>query len=256
MIIDLTCRRIQSVDDRKNIVICEDEDSAIDFSVDHWVRLARESVSKKGSFYVALSGGSTPKKIFKKLCSSSYKEKIPWEKVFLFWSDERSVAPEDTQSNYSMAMESGLINMALHKDHIFRMHAEKDIEHNALEYEKILQNILFDETFDLIMLGMGEDGHIASLFPNTDALKEEKRLVVANYVPQKKTWRMTFTLRAINTMSHHIALYVLGPSKKKILKNVLNPKPNSPTYPAQLIGSSQVKALWITDMQTAELLKT
>lgn len=254
--IDLNCRRIQSVDDRKNIVICENEQGAIDFSVNHWIRIAKESISKKGSFQVALSGGSTPKKIFQTLCLSPYKEKIPWEKLFLFWSDERSVPPTDEQSNYHMAMQAGLKNISLNSSHIFRMHAEEDIEKNALEYESILQKTLTDQTFDLIMLGMGEDGHTASLFPKTLALKEEKRLVVANYIPEKNTWRMTLTFRMINTLAHNIAFYVLGSGKQKMLKNILFPDPNTPSYPAQLIGSHQVKALWITDVNTAKLLKT
>ncbi|PIS00866.1 MAG: 6-phosphogluconolactonase [Chlamydiae bacterium CG10_big_fil_rev_8_21_14_0_10_35_9] len=253
--IDSNCKgRIQSLDDRKNIVICGDKDKTIEFSVDHWVELSRQSIRDRGKFAVALSGGSTPKAIYQKLCTSPIKEKIQWKNVLLFFGDERSVAPTSAESNYHMAMEAGFKNVPLLKQNIFRMQAEKNIKKMAKDYEGLIKEEI-DGIFDLVMLGMGDDGHTASLFPNTQALKEESALVIENEVPQKKTWRMTLTLPCINH-ARNIAFYVIGESKKEMVKKVLLPLPGSDTYPSQLIGTKETKALWILDDQAALLLKT
>jgi 6-phosphogluconolactonase len=209
------------------------------------VDLAEESILSRGQFAIALSGGSTPKAIYTLLASPEYSGQIDWTKVLLFWSDERSVPPDHPDSNYRMAMEAGFGNLAIPKKQIFRMEAERAIEEHALAYERLLLEKAHGE-LDLVMLGMGPDGHTASLFPRTEALHSEGRLVVANYVPQQKTWRMTFTYEAI-ARARHVSIYVLGDSKREMVREVLHGPYQPDDLPIQRVGSSEKPALWIVD---------
>lgn len=242
-----------SLDARRNLLIPGDSQVTLTFCIEHFIAVAQESITNHGAFHVALSGGSTPKGIFERLCQPPYQEQIDWKKVHLFWGDERSVPPEDPESNYHMAMQAGFNQVRIPKDQIHRMCAEKDIEANAQSYEKILRDVLKDRPFDFVMLGMGEDGHTASLFPNTAGLHAKDRLVVANFIPQKNTWRMTLTFDCINQASH-ITVYVLGASKKQMLAHVLLSKDNFELLPAQRLGTKEHKALWITDDAAADLI--
>ena len=129
-----------------------------------------------------------------------------------YMSDERAVPPDHPDSNYRMAMEAGFNQFNIPEEHIYRMKAETDIETNAVEYEKLIESLLSKGIFDLVMLGMGEDGHTASLFPKTHGLHTNGRLVIANYVPTLNTWRMTLTFNCINQATH-IVVYVIGKNK-------------------------------------------
>src|SRR5690242_14384328 len=171
-------------DDRRDLVIPGDAETTLEFCAEHWLETGNQAIADHGAFYVALSGGSTPKAIFQMLTSPTHAHRIDWSKVHLFWSDERAVPPDHPDSNYHMALSAGLDKMPIPKNHIHRMQAEKDIEAHALAYEALVK----DRPFDLVMLGMGDDGHTASLFPYTKALAETQRLVVANYIDAKKTW--------------------------------------------------------------------
>lgn len=240
-------------DDTKDLIIPGNYDMTIAFCVEHFIFLAKEAIKSHGAFYVALSGGSTPKAIFERISLTSF-DTIDWSKVYLFWSDERSVAPDSAESNYHMAMTAGLQKLPIPASHIFRMTAEANIEENAKEYEKIIEKTLKGKPFDLVMLGLGEDGHTASLFPNTEGLKIKDRQVIANHVPQHNTWRMTMTLPYINKAAH-IVFYVLGAGKKHILSQVLQ-KNAPPTYPAQFVGTKENRSLWIIDEAAAPLLQS
>ncbi|MBX9744323.1 MAG: 6-phosphogluconolactonase [Chlamydiales bacterium] len=232
-----------SWDERRDIVTCEDASETITFAADHWLNLARSAIAKSGRFAVALSGGSTPKAIFEKLAKCP--EALDWSKVWLFWSDERSISPEDPESNYHMAMTAGFSKLPISSKNIFRMKAENYIEKHALEYEEIIKKKLGKNLFDLVMLGIGEDGHTASLFPKTNALTVADRLVVANHIPQKNTWRMTFTFPCIN-QSNQSAIYALGSSKNQIVAQVLHAHLPSP-WPASFVGTPSHKTLWVLD---------
>lgn len=236
-------------DDRRHLIIAGDHAETITFALEHFIETANQALTARGAFCVALSGGSTPKEIYQKLASPLYRTRIDWARVHLFWSDERSVPPTSAESNYHMAMEAGLNTLPIPKEHIHRMVAEEKIEENAAQYEALVK----ERTFDLIMLGMGEDGHTASLFPGTEALNETKRLVVPNHVPQQNTWRMTFTYPLINA-AKQTAIYVLGGEKKERLLAVLKPKPEDPPYPIQKIGTREHPALWIVDKEAATLI--
>ena len=224
------------------------------FCVEHFIAICKQAIKDHGAFFVALSGGSTPKAIFQHLSSPPYDQMVEWNKVHLFWSDERATAPDHPDSNYHMAMQAGLSKMPIPKDQIHRMRAEEKIEENAASYEQEIAAALKGRPFDLVMLGMGEDGHTASLFPHTAALNIENRLVAANFIPEKNTWRMTFTYPCINQASH-IAIYVLGMSKKDTLAEVLLSPPQFDRYPIQKVGTVAHRALWIVDQTAAaELL--
>lgn len=228
----------------KVLAVPGDANKTYAFCADHFLKAYEEAIATKGNFFVALSGGSTPKKIFQMLTNSPYKEKIDWTKIHLFWGDERSVPPTNAESNYRMAMDAGFGKMPIPAKHIHRMVAESDVAKGALAYEAIIHGELQGKGFDYIMLGMGDDGHTASLFPNTKALEEKDRLVIENLVPQKETTRMTLTYRCINEASH-IVIYVVGEGKQERLQEILELKQE--LYPIQKVGTSSHKALWIID---------
>lgn len=241
---------ISLFDERRDIVIPGDAGATVKFSVEHFLDLAKKNIDQKGSFNVALSGGSTPKAIYKALANSSESKSVDWSKVHCFFSDERSVPPDDPESNYHMAMASGLKQLSIPQSNIHRMVAEVDVEANALRYEAILPSSL-----DLVMLGMGDDGHTASLFPETHGLRVLGRQAIANYVPQKKTWRMSFTFEYINA-AKSIAIYVMGSSKASMVKTVLEGPYDPNEYPIQEVGTVKHKALWILDTAAAAGLES
>jgi 6-phosphogluconolactonase len=240
-------------DERREIIVPGDHAMTLTFCVEHFIALSKQAIKDHSAFFVALSGGSTPKAIFEKLSSPPYDQMIEWNKVHLFWSDERAVPAEHTDSNYHMAMQAGLSKMPIPKNQIHRMRAEEKIEENALQYEQEIKASLQGRPFDLVMLGMGEDGHTASLFPQSQGLNVEDRLVIGNFIPGKNTWRMTFTYPCINS-ALNIAIYVLGAAKKQTLAEVLLSPPQFERYPVQRVGTATRKALWIADEAAAEEL--
>jgi 6-phosphogluconolactonase len=239
---------LKSWDERRDYIIAGNLQETIDFAVEHWIHSAERAIQQRGRFTVALSGGSTPKAIYERLG----KEKLDASKIWLFWSDERAVPPNHPDSNYRMAMESGLGRLAIPPNQIFRMEAEKEIEKNSLDYEDKIRRHLSKYLFDLVMLGVGEDGHTASLFPNTQALLTENRLVLPNYIPDKKSWRMTLSFSCINE-SRHAVIYATGASKDLIIPKVLN-APILSSFPASRIGTPAHKALWVLDSAAAKLI--
>jgi 6-phosphogluconolactonase len=233
---------IQSWDDRRDWIVPGDAEQTIAFAAEHWIHQAKRSIQQRGRFAVALSGGSTPKAIYEKVTQS---KEIDWKSVWLFWSDERAVPPDHTESNYQMAMASGFSQVPIPPSQIFRMKAESDLEKNALEYEEVIKRHLGKHYFDLVMLGIGEDGHTASLFPETKALTETDRIVVSNWVPKLNSNRMTLTFTCIN-QSFSSALYAIGPSKRSIVIQALEAAIVSP-WPASRVGTPDHKTLWILD---------
>lgn len=240
-------------DERRELIIPGDHQETIAFALEHFIDTANRAITEHGAFFVALSGGSTPKEIYQKLASQEYKDRIDWTRVHLFWSDERSVPPTSSDSNYHMAVDAGLKTLPIPKAQIHRMVAEETIDKNATHYETLIKETLKGKPFDLIMLGMGEDGHTASLFPGTKALKETKRLVIPNHILKQDTWRMTFTYPLINA-AKQTAIYVLGDKKKERLSSVLQPKPEAPPFPIQKIGTKEHPALWIVDKDAGAII--
>ncbi|MES2344989.1 MAG: 6-phosphogluconolactonase [Chlamydiota bacterium] len=236
------------VDTRRELTIPGDYETTLKFCADHFLNTAEHAIQDHGAFFVALSGGSTPKALFERLTAPPYDTKINWQKVHLFWSDERSVPPNNKESNYHMAMQAGLSKMPIPQHQIHRMCAESDIEKNAELYEKTIRDVLKNQSFDMIMLGMGEDGHTASLFPGTKGLEETKKFVVANFIPQKNTWRMSLSFPCINAAKLTV-FYILGASKKEMLAKVLKA---GDELPAQHVGTKEHPALFIADKAAAQ----
>lgn len=238
---------IENFDAHKQFTI---EKDVADFAAKFIIDLASSAIAKKGIFSIALSGGSTPKILYGKL--KEYKDAIDWSKVLVFFSDERSVALTNEDSNYHMAMTNGIESLGIPKDHIFAMKASESISENADLYEEQIKQHLADASFDLILLGMGDDGHAASLFPATEALDEKEKLVIANDVPQKKTKRMTFTYPLLKK-SKQILFLTTGANKAEMVKTVLTTP--SIEHPASLVTNHCNKVLWALDEASASLLK-
>lgn len=244
---------LQSLDSRREIALPGTSQATITFCLKHLVARASEAIQARGHFIIALSGGSTPKQIYQALASPAFRDQIDWPRVLVFWSDERAVAPTNPESNYQMAMEAGLAHLPIPTEQIFRMRAEEEIAENARQYERLIATHVPDQVFDLVMLGMGDDGHTASLFPYTHGLTARDRQVIANYIPEKKCWRMTFTFELINR-ARCAALYVLGESKAARLAEVLLGPSDPMRLPAQLVGTETHKSLWIADTGAAKFL--
>ena len=250
-------KKINFFDDRRNLVIPGNAKETIHFCAEQFVKAANSAIQEKGTFYAALSGGNTPKAIFHCLASNEFKSQIDWKNIVIFWSDERNVSPHDPQSNYKMAMEAGLVSLPIKEENIHRMPAEGEaiaIEEAAKEYEQLILKIVPKSSFDLVMLGMGEDGHTASLFPKTHGLHADGRLAIANFIPQLNTWRMSLTFECIN-FAHNIHIYVLGKNKAPMVKRILSASLDPDEFPIDKIGTRKNKALWILDTEaTKELL--
>lgn len=242
---------IKSWDERREIVVPGDATQTVEFAAEHWILSAKRAIQQHGKFSVALSGGSTPKAIYQTLLAK-HKTSIDWSLVHLYWSDERAVAPDSPDSNYRMAMESGFSSLPIPKAQIHRMRGEINLQEAANDYADLLKRTLDSHLFDLVMLGLGEDGHTASLFPNSLALKENTKLVIANEIPDLGQHRLTLTFPAIER-SRSTALIAIGSSKQAIVPLVLQAAIVSP-FPASKIGTPEHKALWILDRSAAHLL--
>jgi 6-phosphogluconolactonase len=242
---------IQVWDQRRHYIILDTKDDAIKFAAQHWVHQAKRAIQQRGRFCVALSGGTTPKAIYQAL---ALEPDVPWSKIYLFWGDERAVPPTHPDSNYKMAMEAAFQHLPIPPAQIIRMQGEAPLEQEAISYEELIRHHTSQNLFDLVMLGVGEDGHTASLFPNTEALVCDTRWVVCNFVPMLQAYRLTLTFKGIEH-SRSLVMYALGSSKKEIVPKVLEAPINSP-YPASRIGTTQTPALWILDAHAASLLPT
>jgi 6-phosphogluconolactonase len=211
-----------------------------------------ESIHDRGYFSVVLSGGSTPEPLYENL---SHVDKIQWDKVFVFWGDERNVPPDHPNSNYRMAYDSLLSQVSIPEENVFRIKGELSPESAADDYNNTL-NSFFDyheKIFDLIILGMGTDGHTASLFPGSDALREETRWVVHNFISQLESWRITLTFPAI-VLAREIIVLVVGEKKAEILKTVLEEDEDNDNLPIKNIASSNKEITWIVDQKAGRLL--
>jgi 6-phosphogluconolactonase len=226
----------------------------------YFFEMASEAVDAHGRARIAISGGSTPNAAFQQLAdfNQPWRWRMPWDKIDLFWVDERSVAPGSPESNYRMTREYLLDSVPLRPEQVHRIEGELDPEVAADRYESELRSLFrleSDESprFDLVALGVGEDGHTASLFPHTQALHEMSRLVVANHVPQKDIWRITLTWPVINH-ARSVFFLVSGQEKAAILREVLTGAHDPERLPSQLIWPSSGILTLILDQAAAALL--
>ncbi len=224
------------------------------------VEIATKAVSQKGSFDLVLSGGSTPKTLYSLLVSDlALHSQLPWDKMHIFFGDERHVGPDDSQSNFHMASEAMISKSPLKPEQVFRMKGEyEESEQAAEEYEQAIRKHfkLSDgqfPRFDLVLLGMGPEGHVASLFPGTKALRENRRIAVHNWVGKVLMDRITLTAPAINSAANVICM-VTGAEKAQALAAVLEHVYEPEQLPAQLIQPTNGSLLWLVDTAAGSLL--
>jgi 6-phosphogluconolactonase len=241
------------------IIVCKDLDDLSSKVATEFVTLTNKFVQSAGKFTVCLAGGDTPRSLYTLLATDPYGNKIPWEHCHFFWTDERCVPPDHPDSNYRMAREALLAKVPVPEDQIYRMPAERPPDIAALKYEATLRahfNLRGGNfpRFDLVLLGLGVDGHMASLFPGSDALEVKDRSVVSTYVDSLKTHRLTLTLpvlkRAANVFS-----FVSGPSKAEIVARVLEPSQGAEPFPAERVKPEQGRLVWFVDRVAAQHLR-
>jgi 6-phosphogluconolactonase len=210
----------------------------------------RHFINNHGTCTVVLSGGNTPKRLYDEL-SNHYKESVEWQKVYFFWGDERCVPPSSDESNYKTAYEHLLSKIPIPEKNIFRIHGEKSPEDAAREYEISMKGFWEKEiipSFDLTLLGIGTDGHTASLFPGSEAVHIKDRLAASVYSEKLNTWRITLTLPVINN-SKNILFIAEGNKKMGIIEKIFSSK--NEELPAQKINPSNGKLIWFLDEEAA-----
>jgi 6-phosphogluconolactonase len=231
----------------------------------NWVRMgaqfiverAENALEKTGRFVIALSGGSTPRPIYNLLPALWSQEAITWEQVHLLWGDERCVPLDHPHSNYRMAREAFIDRIDIPMDNIHPMRCADDIDASALAYEDTLRGLFPESTWptvDLILLGVGTDGHTASLFPNSPALERSDRWVVPNHIPGIEHKRLTLTLPVINA-ARTVAFLVEGSKKAEILGQVMRTDEDDIVYPAQLIAPTSGQLHWFLDSEAGKLIE-
>jgi 6-phosphogluconolactonase len=236
----------------REVIVCRDIAELSRQSAERVSQLALQSVQGSERFTVALSGGSTPKHLYSLLASRGYKERIPWNNVHLFWGDERCVPPDHPESNFRMAQEALLSKIEIPAENIHRMRGEGLPQTAAAEYEQELQKFFGLKSgalprFDLILLGIGEDGHTASLFPGNEALNETNHLVVAPFVAKLNSHRLSLSLPVLNNAAN-VWFLVTGGSKADAVKKVLS---GSSDLPAARVHPTDGNLTWFITRDAA-----
>ncbi len=243
---------------KREIIVCRDEDELNRKAAAQFIALADDAIARSGRFTVALSGGSTPKALYSLLASPEYRNLVDWSRVHLFWGDERSVPPHHPDSNFRMVREALLDKIQIPNENIHRMPGERAPAEAAAAYEAEIKNCFGVKPggwprFDLIFLGLGEDGHTASLFPGTDAANERAHLVAVVYVQRLQSYRLTLTLPVINAAAQ-VTFLVSGESKAAIVREILLADGASCSYPAAKVRPSEGRLTWMIDADAAQEL--
>ena len=236
--------------------VCSGIEEFVAGSAGFVVEAARRSIRERGSFTLVLSGGSTPQPVFARLASGELREQVDWPHVHIFFGDERCVPPDDARSNYGMARETLLDHVPLPAEQIHRMRGEDDPALEALRYEQEIAQFFrtpYFPAFDLILLGMGDNGHTASLFPGTAVLRERERWTAAQYVEVMSAWRVTLTAPLINA-ARQVAFLVEGVGKADMLASVLHGPYQPDVWPAQMIRPAAGELHWLVDSAAAARL--
>jgi 6-phosphogluconolactonase len=238
-----------------NIQVFDNPEQLAAAAAEGFVSLAAEAVSQTGRFSVALAGGNTPRRVYELLATEGYKIRVEWPNVHLFFGDERCVPPDHPDSNYRMANEALIAHVPIPPANVHRMAGEGEPSASAALYETQLRQFFGNVTwpiFDLVFLGLGKDGHTASLFPQTKALTEQV-WVAANWVESLGVYRLTLTAPVLNH-ARHIIFLVTGSDKAKTLRDVLTVPKDPLRLPAQLIDPSEGACQWLVDRDAASLL--
>lgn len=250
-----------------HIQVFSNIDVLLDALLEQWQTIAAESIAARGAFHVALAGGSTPRRFYARLAKAT----IEWDRVHLYFGDERCVPQDHPDSNYRMARESLFSQVPIPVSQVHAMYfppqdaeqdeegaAEQAAQNSAARYSALLEDQLPEDTdghpvFDLLLLGMGEDGHTASLFPGTEILDESQKSVAAQFVDKLAAWRVSLTYPTINA-ARHVALLVVGEAKASVLSQLSQETTNTLRYPVQGIhplGDLQ----WYLDKAAARLIE-
>ncbi len=241
----------------RDITIASDAEDLYELAAEAFIQFAREAVEERGVFYVALSGGSTPKAMYHLLTTEAYRDRVQWNNVKFYFGDERFVPPAADQSNFRMAYLNLFKPLSIPPANIFRWKTEiGETKHVARQYEQQISEMAADgmPVFDLFLLGMGPDGHVASLFPHSKALTETQHLAVPNWIEKLHTWRLTMTYAVINR-SRTVMFLVSGEEKAEALRDVLESKKNPEHLPAQGVKPKDGRLLWFVDEGAAKYLK-
>ncbi len=234
------------------LVVVEDETALARDVADRFVDRAEDAIRARGLFYVALAGGSTPKAAYALLATDAYFGRVEWAKIRFYFSDERCVGPDDDESNYRMADLAFLRPLAIPETQIFRMHGEDDPQRAASDYAAILRDIAGDvPAFDLIMLGMGPDGHTASLFPGSDPFADEDLLVRAPLVEKFGKHRLTFTPKIINA-AREVQIATAGTAKAGALALARSQDYDPVRTPIQSVSPVSGRLTWLVDRAAAQ----
>jgi 6-phosphogluconolactonase len=219
------------------------------------IDIANKAVNENGKFTIALSGGNTPNQLYSLLATDTYNKQMPWKNTFVFWGDERCVSLDDKLNNAHVAISLLLDKVHISSLNIFTIPVNLSPEKAAVQYEATIKSFFGNDVtaFDLILLGLGENAHTASLFPGTDVLKEKFHLVKEVYVEEQKMFRVTMTAPLIN-LAHNIAFLVTGNAKAEVLKTVLTASWQPDKYPAQLVNPANGKLFWFADRDASALL--
>jgi len=244
----------------REVRVHPDAASLAQAAAEHFATLAAEAIADRGRFAVALAGGSTPRATYALLATDAFAARVDWPRVHVFWGDARCVPPDHPDSNYRMARETLLDHVPLPAGNVHRIPCEREPEQAAAAYERTLRAFFARHPegpiprFDLVLLGMGNDGHIASLFPGTAALHEQTRWVMAHYVDKLRAWRLTLTPIAINAAANVIFI-VSGAGKAERLRQVLAGPYQPDLLPAQIVRPDSGRLLWLVDAAAAVHLR-
>ena len=226
---------------------------------DYFVKCASQAIAENNKFSVVLSGGNSPKKLYELLASDEYKNQIDWTKVFFFFGDERYVAHSHPDSNYLMAKNAFLDALNVKENQVFKVDTSLDPESAALDYERCICQFFTKEKepyFDLIILGLGDDAHTASLFPGTDIVWIDEELVKEVYLKDKQVYRISMTAPLIN-QAKNVAFLAFGANKADAMKAIFEAEKDINKYPAQLIAPQNGELQWFVDeAATAKLSKS
>jgi 6-phosphogluconolactonase len=234
------------------LIVVSGAERLAETAADRMTALASEAIAERGRFVLALSGGSTPRPVYRLLAQGGRSLAIDWPRVELFWGDERCVPPDHPNSNYRMARRALLDGVGIPASNVHRIRGELPPQEAAAAYRSELKAVLGQTgRFDLILLGLGSDGHTASLFPGTRAVEEQQQNVVAAYVEKLATWRITLTLPVINK-ARHVLFLVRGDGKAEALARVQGGE----QLPAGLVQPGEGTLTWIVDRDAAVALPT
>jgi 6-phosphogluconolactonase len=238
------------------IRICHDLEALSFAAAELFAAEAQQAVQARGRFMVALSGGSTPSRTYELLAREPFRELVPWQQTHIFWGDERCVSTDDPRSNARMAHRSLLDHVPIPATLVHPMICTPSPQAGAVAYEALLRDYFANDNlrFDLILLGLGENGHTASLFPGTAVLEEQQHWVGEVYVAEEGLHRLTLTAAAINQAALVVFL-VSGSDKAPILRKVVQEAQNPRSIPAQLIKPVDGGLLWLVDRDAARLLR-